>query len=252
VSYTFLQEQGEESSAESFSDIPAFVLSRLSLTAEKFCCNGSEMESCQSSQSGMTCEHSTENRGEDSLMLCAEDFHAKTLAQQERGLESTENEVDYGKKWQGWFAKLDPATSLWKIPQCSLFEDSEPSLEIWPKWGMMRDGECSELPIRVPNIPENESGFLPTPMASDSDGGGVQRSKNGKEYNLRDWWANMGLGKRPQQRRPEFWEWVMGWPEHWTALDQLEMDKFQAWLSSHGKPCLPNLPESPQSLPSDQ
>jgi len=33
VSFTFLQEQGEESSAASFSDIPAYVLSRLNLTA---------------------------------------------------------------------------------------------------------------------------------------------------------------------------------------------------------------------------
>ena len=33
MSYTFLLEQGEESSAESFSAIPASVLSRLNLSA---------------------------------------------------------------------------------------------------------------------------------------------------------------------------------------------------------------------------
>ena len=44
MSYTFLQEQGEESSAECFSDIPASVLSRLSLTAEKSCSNDNETD----------------------------------------------------------------------------------------------------------------------------------------------------------------------------------------------------------------
>ena len=48
MSYTFLQEQGEESSAESFSDIPASVLSRLNLTAAASCSNASGTESCQS------------------------------------------------------------------------------------------------------------------------------------------------------------------------------------------------------------
>lgn len=57
MSYTYLQEQGEESSAGSFSDIPQSVLSRLSLTAGKSCfSNDSEMDTYPSSLSGMTSE----------------------------------------------------------------------------------------------------------------------------------------------------------------------------------------------------
>ena len=44
MSYTFLLEQGAESSAASFADIPAFVLSRLNLTSIR----PSELESRQS------------------------------------------------------------------------------------------------------------------------------------------------------------------------------------------------------------
>jgi len=52
MSYIFLQELGEESSAASFADIPASVLSRLNLTHEKYYSNGSATESCHASPSG--------------------------------------------------------------------------------------------------------------------------------------------------------------------------------------------------------
>lgn len=104
----------------------------------------------------------------------------------------------------------------------------------WPRWGLMRDGECWELDMLEPSICEKGYGFLPTPIKSDGTGGGCKRSKNGREYNLRDWWANQGLGKRPQNRRPEFWEWAMGWPMGHTELQHLEMDKFRQWQQQHG------------------
>ena len=78
MSYTYLLEQGEESSAASFSDIPQCVLSRLNLIARKSCCKGSGMESFQSSQSGMMSPPSTELRGEGKSMSSAEDSRAKT------------------------------------------------------------------------------------------------------------------------------------------------------------------------------
>ena len=35
---------------------------------------------------------------------------------------------------------------------------------------------------------------------------------------------------------PNHYEWMMGWPLGWTAIEPLETAKFQQWLSSHGKP----------------
>ncbi len=78
MSYTYLLEQGEESSAASFSDIPPSVLSRLNLTAEKSCSKDSGTESCQSSRSGMMSPPSTELRGEERSMSSAGGFLAKT------------------------------------------------------------------------------------------------------------------------------------------------------------------------------
>ncbi len=34
---------------------------------------------------------------------------------------------------------------------------------------------------------------------------------------------------------PMWVEWLMGWPIGWTALEPLEMDRFQQWLDLHGK-----------------
>ena len=78
MSYTYLLEQGEESSAASFSDIPPFVLSRLNLTAEKSCSKGSGTESCQSFQYGTMSPPSTELRGKEKSISYAEDSLAKT------------------------------------------------------------------------------------------------------------------------------------------------------------------------------
>ena len=100
MSYTYLQEQGEESSAESFSDIPQYVLSNLNLTHAESYSNDNATESCQSSQSGTMCKPSTGDLGEERLMSSAEDSHARTYpqpTQTETG--STESEADCGKKW---------------------------------------------------------------------------------------------------------------------------------------------------------
>ena len=147
MSYTFLQDQGGESSAESFSDIPAYVLSRLNLTAEKFSCNVNATAFCQSFQSGTTLKPSTESLGVESQTSCAEDSHARTSAQAEQELELTGRKADFGWKWPVSFAKFSHQSFSWRTPQCSLFEDLTECLVIWPKWGLMRNGECWELPM---------------------------------------------------------------------------------------------------------
>jgi len=168
MSYTYLQELGEESLVESFSEIPAFVLSKLNLTAGESCCNDNETESCRASQSGMTCEHSTANRGAERLTLYAEDSRARTSASQEKGRASKESEADSGPRWPVWFAKWSPASSSWKTPQCSLLAGLDVFSGIWPKWGMMRGGACWGLPMLEPHTEGSESGLWPTLVKSDS------------------------------------------------------------------------------------
>jgi hypothetical protein len=234
MSYTYLLEQGEESLAASFADIPASVLSRLNLTAEKSCCNDNGTECCHSSPSGTMCEHSTENPGKEKSMSSAVAFHARTFPPPEKELESLVSDLDCGPKLPGYVARFDLRTYSWRTAQCSLFGGLEEFSETWPQWGIMRDGEFSEqMPLDYP-ITEPEFGWLPTPL--NDDGSNVNPSEKRRET-LASWVRdrNRDAINYGARQNPQWWEWVMLWPLGWTDCLPLETDKFQQWLHSHGK-----------------
>lgn len=172
MSFTFLQEQGEESSAGNFSDIEPSALSRLNLTAGRFCCSDNATGLCPGSRSGMTCEHSTAGPGAESSMSSAADSHARTSAQPEKGQESTANAPDSGARWPGSLAKYDPDSRSWKTRQCSFLEGLAEFSETFPRWGSMHGGELFRQPTPVHRISEKEFGFWPTPRAADGPHGG--------------------------------------------------------------------------------
>ena len=175
-------------------------------------------------------------------------FHAKTSQSRGGGLALMENEAECGEKWHGWLAKFDPATSLWRTPQCSLIEDSIECLVTFPKWGLMRNGELWEqMPLAHP-IEEKEFGYLPTPTASDQYNGNTK----GIEYrNKRIIRTSQTTGTEFGARltdfyrlingvnlHPDFAEWMMGWPQGWTELAdsrQSATAKFQKWQQQHGE-----------------
>jgi len=175
----------------------------------------------------------TESLGEELLMSYLEDFHAKTSQQLEKEEELKPKEVGCGERWQGLLARLDLNTHLWKIPQCSLLEDSEQSLEIWPRWGTMRNGECFRQPMLVQTTKENEFGWLekiPTPTASDHKRTPMKEvyANRPKTLGVADdlaKWAVRKSGLAHARLEPALWEWAMGWPKGWTELKPLEMDK---------------------------
>lgn len=238
MSYTYLLEQGEEFSAESFSDIPAYVLSKLSLTEGKSCSNDSATECSRNSQSGTTSEPLMESHGEIESISCVEDFRAKESASQEKDSDSTTRVPDCGPKWRGWFARWDHKACSWRTPQPSLFGDSDECSVIWPRWGMMRGGEC--FPLDTLALPTGVKGFgsLPTPRKS-RGWTNCNVSVERKDCITTVILGHPELGMRPH---PNFVEWMMGFPIGWTELKPLEMDKFQQWLDSHGKNCQIDLP----------
>jgi hypothetical protein len=127
------------------------------------------------SRFGMTFKPLTESRGEELLTLYLAGFHAKTLVQQEKAQELTENEAECGEKWQGSFTKYDQSSCSWKTHQCSLLGDLDEFSETWPQWGLMRDGECWEQQTLEQTIKGTESGLSGkmwlTPRASDTNKG---------------------------------------------------------------------------------
>ena len=238
MSYTYLQEQGAESSAATFSDIPASVLSKLSLTAAASCSSGNGTDACRGSQSGTTFAHSTGDRGVDSLTLCAAGSHARTFPQQDAAAASPASGRDSGRKWPASLAKWDQDTCSWRTHQFSLQGDLELFSETWPRWGLMRGGECWERTMLVPRTSASGSGFWPTPRKSESTESNAtiearKASTTGSCNDNLTAAAERHLGVRVKIQ-PNFSEWLMGWPIGWTDLQPLGTDKFQAWLHSHG------------------
>ena len=173
MSYIYLQEREEESSAESFADIPQSVLSKLNLIAERSYSNGSEMASCQDSQSGTMSAHSMGNPGAGKLTSSAAGSLAKICHLNPQCITEcrgwTGLEVDSGWSLHGSLVKYDQVLSLWKTHQISLFEDLTESLETWPKWGIMQDGECwAQTPLDL-TTREIDSGWSQKDVGNQSN-----------------------------------------------------------------------------------
>lgn len=232
MSYTYLQEQGEESSADSFSDIPPYVLSRLNLTAEKSCCNGSEMESSHDSQYGMTFAHSMVDHGGDTLISSRVDFLAKTYQPQEKAQASKVADQDSGEKWLGSLARYDHDLRSWKTAQCLLQGGLEEYSETWPRWGMMLDGVCWGQTTLGLITSEIESGLLPTPRKQIQDRKILARDTY--KHNLEEYLGIHMPHLIGSRIDPNYVEWMMAWPDGWTDLEPLETARFQQWRHSHG------------------
>ena len=120
------------------------------------------------SQFGMTFAPLTESLGEAVLTWCLEASPVKISAQLVKARELTEHAAECGRTWPESFTKWDLATSLWKTPPCLLAEDSTEFSGTWPRWGMMRAGECSVQSMPALRTSETEFGLWRTPMACDS------------------------------------------------------------------------------------
>jgi len=140
---------GEQSAPLSGKSIP-----------QAYCSPDKMTEVSRLSRYGMTFAPLTENRGKELLTLFLEAFRAKTSQQPEKALELTERDRECGEKWLGSFTKYDPATSSWKTAQCSLLGDLEQFLETWPRWGLMRDGECLEQKMSERLMSAKDFGLL--------------------------------------------------------------------------------------------
>ena len=136
---------------------------------------------CRLSRSGMTFKPLTVEDGEAVLMSFRAAFPARIFQRPEKGPESTASAAECGGIWPESFARWSPDSSSWKTPQCSLLAGLDEFSETWPRWGMMRAGECLVQSMPVLRTSENGSGLLPTPLASiGTNGGPNQRDSSGR------------------------------------------------------------------------
>lgn len=220
-----------------------------------YCSQGSETDAYRRSPSGTTCEPSTGAPGLATSTSSAAGSRVRTSAQPAAGRASRAKSPVCGPSSLGSLARFDPATSSWKTLQTSLLAGLDAFLGTWPRWGMMRAGECWELPTPARLTSGTGSGLWPTPMASMGERGGrgdllgMVRQYPSVEKRYPATFARHfptprapsisgggtgldgGSGARKmltdQERKelcgaqlnPAWVELLMGWPKGWTALD---------------------------------
>lgn len=270
MSYIYLQEQGEVSSADSYSGIPQYARSKSKNIQGRSCCSDSETASCQNFPFGTTFAHLTANHGEDQLTFWQEDSPARTSVRRVKEQELPDHVRDSGKSMRELLTKYGLNLSLPKTHHCFELGDLELCSKIWPRWGIMQGGECWELGLSVRHTSGTGCGSWPTPTTQDAKNNGSpsQMRRHTKPLNaavigspIRRKWGtprcfmhkdaltdrgkgNLGeqVNEEHQQTEPgqlsPFWvEWLMGWPVGWTDLKPLVTDKFRNVQRWHFKFC---------------
>lgn len=180
------------------------------------------------SRFGMTYKPLTEDRGEELLTLYLEDFHAKTLVQQDEEQELKDSEAVCGNIWLESLEKSSQLTLSLKTPLCSALEDSVLSSTILPHWGTMLNGECyHQAPLALITKGQECGSLLPTPTCHNAKEGAYPAEYTRKTPTL----ATHVGGKI----HPEFTEWMMGWPLGWTDLKPLATVKYPSVLPLLGQ-----------------
>lgn len=143
-----------------------------------------------------------------------------------------ESEADCGSKCTESSMRFGQDIASLKTLQCWPVADSTGSFGILPRFGLMLDGEYFRQPMLEHATSVRGYGLqesIGTPIRSASCRGekfiAGGQLLNPYEICKRD-------GGRP---KIEWIEHLMGWPTGWTDLEPLEMDKYQQWLSAHGK-----------------
>jgi hypothetical protein len=122
---------------------------------------------CLLSRSGMTFKPLTDDHGADLLTWCLGGSLAKTSPSSAREKVSLESEAGCGSTWHESLAKLDLDTSSWRTLHYSLLGGLELFSGTWPRWGIMRNGECWALDTPELVIDGIEFGYWATPAARD-------------------------------------------------------------------------------------
>ena len=139
--------------------------------------------------------------------------------------------ADYGDTWQELQVKFDLDSCSWKI-QMSLFQEDLPESSVTlPELGMTCAGSIHAANPLAYRKQDGVHMLWPTPNAGNHKWGGTLQELGGSRNKLRNTW----LGR--QKLSPQWWEWLMDWPQGWTDLKPLATDKLQLWRQQHSGFC---------------
>ena len=122
--------------------------------------------------SGLTCEHSTADRGVASWISSLAGSRARISPAPGREPGSPDNGAACGTSSTASFARWDRASSSWRTCELCLDGDSTPFSGDWPNSGTMRNGACcprEPLAHRIAGSGCSSSGGWPTPRSSPNE-----------------------------------------------------------------------------------
>ena len=158
---------------------------------------------------------------------------ASRLAARDNSAEQATNAI-CGPQRGTLFATLDRNTHCWKTSQGYLLSTTLEQLSpTWPKWATWDRMGAYQQQAKVFRIDERGSLSWRTPLAMDA---------RLAQYPYKSFFRENGPASltefviRLYQKRitPLTCEILMSWPDGWTDLKPLAMDKFQEWLDAHG------------------
>lgn len=261
----FVRELAGASSLTSSLDTAPSVPSRLIPTVSKCSSTARPMVHCPGSPSSGTCARSTVAPGTAASTSVQLDFLASLFPLPGASAEPP-TRVTSGPISSGWFARYDPGTSSWKTPQVSLLTHSSECFSgTWPPQAMMRSGVCWAQTILAHRITAKGSGYSPTtdgfvkrfmarhlPAALAPTMGlteqpvRVETQRTWSTPRESDWRSGkvsvqtLSKNTRPLSEQvgglvnPPWTEWLMAWPDGWTALKPLGAGKFRLWRQQLG------------------
>lgn len=144
-----------------------------------------------------------------------------------------------GPRRETSFAWFDRESSSWKTSQaCLLNATYSEFLATWPSAGLMRDGVCWAVTTPGRSRTAKECGLsLLRPTAQCWKAWTFRNiaplvRRHHSDGNVQEQFARL-FGR---MITPESNEILMLWPEGWTDLKPLAMDRWQQWLSWRGEP----------------
>lgn len=181
---------------------------------------------------GETCGHSRQsppNNGKSTSSAAGS--RAKTSAAADTSRDSTERDRGFGSSLPASFAYYDRASSSWKTSEILLFEDLQEFSAAWPRSGLMRNGKCYRRPRLARRTEGNGYSLWPTILAGDASclvkfsAETLRKMPSAKVTTRRNGGAKLCevlAGHFDAYLDSRFGEWLMGFPETWTELEDAE------------------------------
>jgi hypothetical protein len=219
MSWLYSQELVEEYLGENFSDGEQSALSNGNHTQQAYCAPDKMTKFSKLSRFGMTLKPLTENSGEELLTLYLAGFHAKPIPQQRLdAIQQTTYGLRCGESWQMSL----PHTYLPKTSAELQLTKQQTTANRWVT-------KLEQFPYQrktwVQTTFGKDFGYLHTPTTIAN----FCAPSMQKHAGCRNWVTVFG------KVTPEAQEYLMGWPQGWTELRQLETDKYQLWQQQHGE-----------------